>query len=72
MHKSLKMVGYSLAIVGFVRVVKHIMHCKEWRSVWHKIKVEDKKPAGETESDKTKVEDEKTTGSRYGSNPVKY
>jgi hypothetical protein len=71
MHKSLKMVGYSLAIVGFVRVVKHIMHCKEC-SLWHKIKVEDKKPASETEPNNTKENDEKRTGSRYGSNPVKY
>jgi len=86
----MKIVGYSLAIVGFVHVVKHFMHGKEgcclcgWHktkvedekptgeTVSHKIKVEDEKPTGETVSHKIKVEDEKPTGSRYGSNPIQY
>jgi hypothetical protein len=72
MHKGMKIVTCILATIGLACVVKHIMHCKEGCCVWHKIKVEDKKPTGETESHKIKVEDEKPTGSRYGSNPAKY
>jgi len=73
-HKLIKIVGYILAIIGFAHVVKHIMHCKEWRCLccWHKIKVEDEKPTGATVSHKIKVEDEKPHGSRYGSNPIRY
>jgi len=66
--------GYILAIIGFAHVVKHIMHCKEscrWCG-WHKIKVEDEKPAEEAVSHKIKVEDEERKGSRYGSNPLRY
>jgi hypothetical protein len=48
--------GFILATTGLAYVVKHIMHGKESRSGWHKIK----------------VGDEKRTGSRYGSNPVHY
>jgi hypothetical protein len=70
----MKIIGYALATIGFACVVKHIMHGKEGCCLggWHKIKVEDKKPTGETESHKIKVEDEKPTGSRYGSNPIHY
>lgn len=74
MHKFIKIVGYILAIIGLAHVVKHIMHCKECRCLcgWHKIKVEDEKPAGSTVSHKIKVEDEKRQGSRYGSDPIRY
>jgi hypothetical protein len=47
----MKIVGCILATIGIACVVKHIMHHKERRSGWHKIK----------------VEDEKRTGSRIGS-----
>lgn len=74
MHKLMKVVGYTLATIGFACVVKHIMHYKEGCCLcgWHKIKVEDEKPAGSTESRETKVEEEKRKGSRYGSNPIHY
>ena len=70
----MKIVGCILATIGFACVVKHIMHYKEGCCLcgWHKIKVEDEKPAGATVSHKIKVEDEKPTGSRYGSNPIHY
>jgi hypothetical protein len=58
-HKFMEIVGYILAIIGLVCVVKHIMHCKEGccSCGWHKIIVEDEKPAGSTVSHKIKVED---------------
>lgn len=68
----MKIVGYTLATLGFAYVVKHIMHRKEGSRGWHKIKVEDKKPTGATVSHKIKVEDEKVHGSRYGSTPIRY
>jgi len=74
MQKLMKIVGYALAIIGAAYVVKHITHCEKCRSMcgWHKIKVEDEKPAGSTESHKIKVEEEEQKGSRYGSNPIRY
>jgi hypothetical protein len=68
----MKIVGCIFATIGLACVVKHIMQCKERRSGWHKIKVEEEKPTGETESHLKKVEEEKPTGSRYGSNPIHY
>jgi hypothetical protein len=73
-HKLTKVVGYALATIGFACVVKHIMHYKKGCCLcgWHKIKVEDEKPAGSTESHEMKAEEEKRKGSRYGSNPIRY
>lgn len=56
MHKSTKIMGFILVTAGLAYAIKKMMHNREDRSGWHKIK----------------VEDEKRTGSRYGSNPVKY
>ena len=56
MHKSVKTVGCILVTIGLAHVVKCIMHRNERRSGWHKIR----------------VEDEKRTCSRYGSNPIHY
>ena len=56
MYKSMKIMGIIVATTGLAYVVKQIMHNKEHRSGWHKIK----------------VEDEKRTGSRYGSNSIRY
>jgi hypothetical protein len=58
----MKIVGYSLATIGFVHIVKHIMHSKEGCCLcgWHKTK-EEEKATGETVSHKIKVEDEKPT-----------
>lgn len=47
-----------LAIIGLACVIKHIMHCKEGWCLCDWLK--------------RKVEGEKRTGSRYGSNPVHY
>ena len=52
----MKIIGLIIATTGLAYAVKQIMRKKEQRSSWHKIK----------------VEEEKRTGSRYGSNPVKY
>ncbi len=81
MHLLRKIVVYTLATVGFAYVVKHIRvkHCEEgcYLCGWHKAKVEEVKSKVEeikskVEGFKTKVHGEKRTGSRYGSNPVKY
>ena len=60
MDKLMEIVVYILAVIGLACVVKHIriMHCKEGCCLCDWLK--------------TKVEEEKKTGSRYGSNPVKY
>ncbi len=56
----MEIVIYILAAIGFACAVKHIrtMHCKEGCCLcgWHK----------------TKEEEEKRTGSRYGSNSIRY
>ncbi|MFZ2499222.1 MAG: hypothetical protein WCB90_13670 [Methanosarcina sp.] len=72
MKKLIKIVGYAVASVGITYAVKQIIHHKKCCCGWHKIKVEDEKPTDKDESHKTKEEGEKITGSRYGSNPVKY
>ncbi len=64
MHKFMKIVGYGLALIGIAHVVKYFMHQEGCVLCgWHKTEVEE---------GKTKMEKEKETGSRYGSNPVKY
>lgn len=70
MHKLIKIVGYTVASAGIAYAVKKIVDHKKCCCDWHKVKLEDEKSA-ETTSHKTK-EEEKRTGSRYGSNPVKY
>jgi hypothetical protein len=74
MHKLTKVVGYTLATIGFACVVKHIMHYKKGCCLcgWHKIKVEDEQQTDSTVSHETKVEEEKKKGTRYGSNPIHY
>jgi len=71
MHKLIKIVGYAVASAGIAYAVKKIVDHKKCRCGWHKVELEDEKSA-ETASHETKEEGEKTTGSRYGSNPVKY
>lgn len=66
----MKIAGYTLAALGAAYVVKHIKHRKVSSRGWHKIKVEEEEPSGATVSHKT--EEEKRTGSRYGSNPIRY
>ncbi|MGE5465532.1 MAG: hypothetical protein ACM3QR_00485 [Syntrophothermus sp.] len=56
MYKSLKIVGLLVATTGLAYALKEIMHKKERHSGWHKIK----------------VEEGKKTGTRYGSNPIRY
>ncbi len=56
MSKSMKIIGIVLATTGLAYAIKHTREKKKQRSDWHKIK----------------VEEERRTGSRYGSNPVKY
>lgn len=74
MNKCMKIVGCVLAAVGLAYVVKHIKDHKEGLCSCgcHKIKVEDEKSAGETASANSKTEEEKRTGTRYGSNPMRY
>jgi hypothetical protein len=66
----MKMVGYVLAMIGLACVVKHIMHSKEPCVLCGWQKATEEKTTDETESHK--AEEEKTHGSRYGSNPVHY
>jgi len=55
--KLMEIVVYILALVGLACIVKHLMHQEGCALCgWQK----------------TKVEEEKKTGSRYGSSPVKY
>jgi hypothetical protein len=61
-----------LATVGVAYVVKRIMHSKEGCCMCGCHKVEDENSTSETESHKTKESDENRTGSRYGSNPIRY
>ena len=62
-----------MATVGLAYVVKRIMHSKEGRICYvKKVKVEDEKSTNETESHKIKEDEEQRTGSRYGSNPIRY
>jgi hypothetical protein len=56
----MKIAGYTLAALGAAYAVKYIKNRKESSRGWHKIKVEEK------------VKEEKRTGSRYGSNPIRY
>ena len=46
-----------LALIGLACIVKHFMHCKEGCCLCSLLKMK---------------KDEKTAGSRYGSDPVKY
>ncbi|HET8688255.1 MAG TPA: hypothetical protein VFM18_16605 [Methanosarcina sp.] len=57
MHQFMKIAGYTIAALGVAYVIKYVKHSKESSRGWHKIKVED---------------EVKRTGSRYGSNPVRY
>jgi hypothetical protein len=88
MNKLMEIVVYILAVIGLACVVKHIrvMPCEEGCCMcgWHKTKVEGSETKVEglktkvkgfkikAEEFKTKVQGEKRTGSRYGSNPVRY
>lgn len=58
MHQLIKIVGVTAATVGIAYVVKQMKERKEGSRGWHKIKVEG--------------EGERKTGSRYGSNPIRY
>lgn len=59
----MEIVVYILAVIGLACVVKYLMD-QEGCPVcgWHKTE----------EEGKTKMEEGQSTGSRYGSNPVKY
>ncbi len=60
LHKFTKILGYTLAALGIAYFIKQMMLSKKCSFGWHKTKVEEK------------AEEEKRTGSRYGSNPVRY
>jgi len=72
MHKVIKIVGYTVASAGVAYAVKKIADHKKCHCGCHKINVEEEEPTNKTEYHKTTEEGEKRTGSRYGSNPVKY
>lgn len=55
-NQFMKITAYTVAALGVVYIIKHMKHSKECSRGWYKIK----------------VEDEKRTGSRYGSNPIRY
>ncbi len=60
LHKFTKILGYTVAALGIAYVIKQMMHSEKCSFGWHKPKVEEK------------AEEEKRTGSRYGSNPIHY
>ncbi|MDQ1252089.1 MAG: hypothetical protein QG646_1204 [Euryarchaeota archaeon] len=72
MHKFMEIVVYILALIGLACVVKHMSHQEGcWLCGWQKVK-EEVQHATEKASHKIKVDEEKTTGTRYGSNPINY
>ncbi|SFT72448.1 hypothetical protein SAMN02910340_02006 [Methanosarcina thermophila] len=68
----MKYVGYGVAALGTAYVVKQIRRRKESSRGWHKIKVGEEKPASATAPHETQVKEERRTGTRYGSNPLRY
>lgn len=63
---------YILALIGLACIVKHMSHQEGcWLCGWQKTK-EDIQQAAEKASHKIKVDEEKKTGTRYGSNPIEY
>ena len=68
----MKIAGYTVAALGTAYVVKQMKRRKESSRRWHKIKVEGEEPAGATEAQETQVKEEKRTGTRYGSRPIRY
>lgn len=73
MDKTMKIITWILAIIGFASIIKYINdHKKDCKLCgWHKIKVEDKRSTGKSASNQTEDEEIKP-GSRYGSNPRHY
>jgi hypothetical protein len=67
----MKIVGYTAATVGLAYIVKQAKQRKAGFSKWHKIKVDDEKST-ESMPYEMRREGEKRTGSRYGSNPIRY
>ena len=53
----MEILGYILAIIGLACIVKHLMH---------------REGCVLCDWNKTKENKEKSTGSRYGSNPIRY
>ena len=69
MHKFMEIVGYILAMIGFACVVRHLAHQEEgcvMCSLTEKIKSEKEKMR------KPQGQKQRTTGTRYGSNPIQY
>lgn len=62
MHEGMKIVSIIFATIGAAHVAKHIMNCKERRYGWHKIKIEYENSNCETVPSDIKVEDKKPTG----------
>jgi len=60
-HKGMEIVCSVFAAIGAVCVVKHIMYCKERRSGWHKIEIEDEKLNDEPEQPDLKLDDNSST-----------
>jgi hypothetical protein len=68
----MNIVVFILAIIGLACLAKYIARQEGCILCgWQKTK-EDVQKAAEKASFKIKVEDEKRTGTRYGSNPIKY
>ena len=58
MHQFIRIVGVTAVTVGIAYAVKQMKARKGSSRGWHKIKVEEK--------------EQRKTGTRYGSNPVRY
>jgi hypothetical protein len=71
MHKFMEFVGYALALIGLATVVKHLAHHNQEGCMLCGLsdKVKEKKSQM---TQKTGEQEERRTGSRYGSNPINY
>ena len=71
MHKFMEFVGYALALIGLATVVKHLAHHNQEGCMLCGLreKVEEKKSKM---AQKTGKQEEQKTGTRYGSNPIRY
>lgn len=81
MKKLMEIVVCVLALIGLACVVKHIhiANCKEgcclcgsFKTNMQEFKTKVKGFKSKVQGYKTEVEEENRTGSRYGSNPIKY
>lgn len=74
MKKLMEIVVYVLAAIGLAFVVKHLRltNCKKGCYLCSSLGTKAEEIKTKVQKFKAKQKGEKRTGSRYGSNPVKY